>query len=331
MLKDNFGREINYLRISLTDRCNLRCIYCLPTEGVALLPHDDIMTYEEILRFVRIIAGLGVDKVRLTGGEPLVRSGIIDFIKELKKIPGLKDLSLTTNGIIFQDKLEELYKAGLRRVNISVNTLKKDKYLKITGAKNNHFTKIIRGIEEALEIGMDPIKINVVALKGINDDEILDFARLSKDKNLHIRFIEFMPIKERGIDWHGSFIPVETIKLIIENKYGKLIPFKKKYGGPADSFKLKDSKGTLGFISPISSCFCEDCNRLRLTSDGKLRLCLFSDTEVDVKNMIRNGANEKDLINMIKQAVSEKPKQHNLNIKNNSFLGCRRTMAEIGG
>lgn len=331
MLKDNFGREINYLRISLTDRCNLRCIYCLPVEGVELLPHDEIMSYEEILRFVRILAGLGINKVRLTGGEPLLRSGIIDFIKELKKIPELKDIGLTTNGIIFQEKLGELFKAGLRRVNVSVNTLKKDKYLKITGAKKNHFPEIIRGINEALEIGMDPVKINVVALKGINDDEILDFAGLSREKALHIRFIEFMPIKKREIGWKGSFISVENIKLIIENKYGKLVPVGKKYGGPADSFRLKDSKGTLGFISPVSSCFCEGCNRLRLTSDGKLRLCLFSDIEVDVKHMIRNGANEKELINMIKKAVLSKPEKHNLNIEKDSFLECRRTMAEIGG
>lgn len=331
MLKDNFGRKINYLRISLTDRCNLRCIYCLPGEGVKLLPSPEIMSYEEILRLVGILAGLGVDKVRLTGGEPLLRSYVIDFIKDLKNIPGLKDISLTTNGIIFQEKLGELYKAGLRRVNISVNTLKKSKYIRITGAKNNHFDKISKGIDEALEIGMDPIKINVVALKGINDDEILDFAKLSIDKNLHIRFIEFMPIKKREISWHGSFISVGAIKVMIEKKYGKLIPVKKTYNGPADNFRLKGSKGILGFISPVSSCFCEECNRLRLTSDGKLRLCLFSDTEVDVKNILRSGASEKDLIKFIKKAVLNKPERHNLNLENDSFMECRRTMAEIGG
>ncbi|MEW6088104.1 MAG: GTP 3',8-cyclase MoaA [bacterium] len=331
MLKDSFGREINYLRISLTDRCNLRCIYCLPKEGVKLISSSEIMSYEEILRFVRILAGLGVNKVRLTGGEPLLRLGIVDFIKEIKTIPGLKDLSLTTNGVIFQEKVDGLFKAGLTRVNISVNTLKKEKYESITGSKNNHFIKIIKGINEALDLGINPVKINVVALKGINDDEIPDFAKLTKDKNLHVRFIEFMPIKEREIDWHGSFIPVETIKLIIENKYGKLIPVNKTDKSPADYFRLKDSKGTIGFISPISLCFCEKCNRLRLTADGKLRLCLFSDTEVDIKNMIRSGADEKDLADMVQKALLTKPKQHNLNVNNDFFTECRRTMAEIGG
>lgn len=338
MLKDSFGREINYLRISLTDRCNLRCVYCLPKEGVKLLSSSEIMSYEEIFRFVNILSGLGVNKVRLTGGEPLLRSGVIDFIKDIKTIAGIKDLGLTTNGIIFQKKIRDLYEAGLRRVNISVNTLKKEKYLRITGSRNNNFDKIFKGINEALDMKMNPVKLNVVALKGINDDEILDFAKLSKDKDLHIRFIEFMPIKEREIGWHDSYISVKTIKLIIEDKYGKLIPVKNAHGGsPAEYFKLKDSKGSLGFISPVSLCFCEQCNRLRLTSDGKLRLCLFSDTELDLKNMIRNGASDKEIVALIKEAVLKKPKEHNLkNLKltagNLQLISeCRRTMAEIGG
>lgn len=313
MLKDNFGREINYLRVSVTDRCNLRCIYCLPKEGVQMLPHSEIMSYEEILRFVKILAGLGINKVRLTGGEPLLRSGIIDFIKEMKMVSGLNDLSLTTNGIIFREKLGELFEAGLRRVNISVNTLKKERYAHITGAENGCLAKIINGIDEALNLGMDPVKINVVVLKGINDDEVLDFVKLAKDKDMHVRFIEFMPIRENGGSWNKWFVSSETVRSIIEDKYGK-------------------DYSRVSFISPISSCFCKSCNRLRLTSDGKLRLCLFSDDEVDLKTVMRRGATDQDIVDLVKMAVSKKPEKSQVTSHTSQVLRkCRRTMAEIGG
>lgn len=331
MLLDNFNRQINYLRISITDRCNLRCIYCLPEEGIGLLPSAEIIRYEEISRLLNIMAKLGITKVRLTGGEPLLRSNLVELIRNVKGISGIKDLSLTTNGTLLYEQIDELFKSGLRRINISLNTLKKERYTKITAQNGMLFKQVIDGIYKALSLGMNPVKINVVALKGINDDEFVDFAGLAREQNLQVRFIEYMPIKRREIDWNDTFIPIGAIQSIIEKKYGKLIPVDNLDKGPARYFKIKGAKGKLGFISPISFHFCGNCNRLRLTSDGKLRVCLFSDKEVDIKKVLRNGACEEDIIRFVKEAVSSKPAKHNLTLEQSEFIECRRSMAEIGG
>ena len=262
----------------------------MPEEGIPLIPHEEILTYEEILRIVRVFATEGISKVRLTGGEPLVRKGIVDFVSRLSQIEEIKDLSLTTNGILLKEFAQDLKKAGLKRINISLDSLRKERFCQIT--RKDDFERVWAGIEEALRVGLFPIKINMVAIQGLNDDEIESFAQLTLHLPLIIRYIEYMP-SGNGEEWKESdILTIPQIKSRLEN-VGKLIPIPSdRWDGPAKRFRIEGALGEIGLIGPVSSHFCDDCNRLRLTPDGKIRTCLFSDEEIDVKELLRNGGSD---------------------------------------
>lgn len=309
-LIDKYNRCLNYLRISITDRCNLRCIYCVPDDMHQRLPHKEILRYEEILRLVRIGARLGISKVRITGGEPLIRKGVYDFLGELTKIRGIADVSLTTNGILLKDNIKKIKSAGIKRINVSMDTLSRQKYKDITG--HDMFDQVWEGIESAQREGFSPIKINVVALNGINDDELTDIAKLSFSYPFHIRFIEYMPIGIPRINNIGKQLLAPEIKKRI-NKLGELIPVKNGINdGPAKRYKFKDAKGEIGFIDAISRHFCKQCNRLRLTASGQLRACLLSDRQDDLKGPLRKGYLDSELADVFLRAVSHKPFDHNI-------------------
>lgn len=328
MLLDSYNRRLNYLRISLTDRCNLRCVYCMPEQGVPKLIHEDILTYEELLRLARLSVGLGIEKIRLTGGEPLVRKNLMDFIRSLKKIPGIQDISLTTNGVLLAEQAQGLWEAGIRRLNISLDTLNREKYARIS--RFDFFDRVWEGIQEAEQIGFSPIKINVVALKGINDDEIASFGRLSLGKPYHIRFIEFMPVgQENGWKTERFLSSEETLKKL--QTLGPLFPVNGQgLDGPAKRMAYKGAAGEIGLISPISEHFCPTCNRLRLTAEGRLRVCIFSDNETDLRTPLRQGASDKFLESIIQEAISQKPKEHPVELSPLTRK-CQRQMSKIGG
>lgn len=347
-LNDSYGRPINYLRVSVTDRCNLRCVYCMPAEGIEAKAHEDILRYEEILLIVRAAVELGITKVRVTGGEPLVRAGLVEFIRDLAAIPSLDDISLTTNGILLSRFASELREAGLRRVNVSLDTLRADKYRQIT--RRGNLEDVLQGIACAEKAGLHPIKINCVAVRGFNDDEITDFCRLTMEKEWHVRFIEFMPvgqtdqaaaIEEDMSCQHNlpggelamraasqSFLAVEEIRLVAQT-VGELVPCGSITGaGPAKYYRYPGAPGTVGFISPVTNHFCFSCNRLRLTADGRLRPCLLSDSEISLREAIRAGATPDEVKEIVARAAWEKPHRHRLDA-NGSPKG--RTMAQIGG
>jgi len=326
-LIDRYNRVLNYLRVSITDHCNLRCIYCVPREDIPWLTHEQILRYEEILRLIRIGVGMGIAKVRITGGEPLVRKGVYEFLADLKKIKGLSDVSLTTNGVLLAENIAQIRDAGIRRINISLDTLSRKKYKEITG--HDHYEKVWRGILCAHEMGLGPIKINVVALQGINENELIDFARLSFLYPFHIRFIEQMPIGTTGTKI-GQHLLAPEIKARL-GALGQLIPIEEKgiYDGPAERFKYEDAAGEIGFIRPLSRHFCAHCNRLRLTADGQLRACLLSDKQVDLKGPLRAGASDSELAEIFLNAVRHKPSEHQLSGNGDDNIHSR--MSAIGG
>ena len=325
-LIDPYNRHLNYLRISITDRCNLKCIYCVPRDLIPRLSHDDILTYEEILRLVRIGIKLGISKIRVTGGEPLVRKGVYGFLADLSGLDGLTDLSLTTNGVSLKANLKKIKAAGIKRINISLDTLNRTKFERITGF--NLFDQVWQGIEMALEMGFHPIKLNIVALNGINDDELTDMARLSFKYPLHIRFIEYMPIGESQIG-NGPLLLAPEIKKSI-SVLGGLIPVVNTIDdGPAQRYHFEGAAGEIGFIHALSHHFCDRCNRLRLTARGRLRPCLLSDHHEDVKEVMRTGGTDEELMEVFVKAVRHKPSDHNLAIHNPSRV-CGQ-MSSIGG
>ena len=321
-LADSFNRPVNYLRVSVTDRCNLRCLYCMPADGISLLSHNEILTYEEIYTIAKAAAALGINKLRLTGGEPLVRKNLSRLISTLAEIEGIDDISLTTNGVLLENITEELKEAGLKRINISLDSLRSDRYQQIT--QSDKLEDVFKGIQAARQVGLRPIKTNTVVIRDINDDEILDFARMTIDEDWHVRFIEYMPFKNNGQD--GKLVPVSEMMQVIED-LGELKPTFPDGGGPAKYYRLPNALGTIGFISPLSEHFCKACNRLRLTAEGKLRPCLFSDFEIDLRGPIRNGAGTDELKQLIKEAVLCKPEGHKLK----SGITCDRFMTQIGG
>ena len=326
MLVDRFNRGINYLRISITDRCNLRCIYCMPPYRESKLKHKEILRYEEMLRIVRIAIKLGINKIRLTGGEPFVRKGIQGFMPMLAALNGLDDVSLTTNGVYLKDNLDMLKEAGIKRINVSIDSLEREKYRLIT--RFDYFNKVWEGIEKARDMGFYPIKLNVVTMKGINDDEILDFARLAIEQPYHIRFIECMPVGFQADS--PAFIPNSEIEKTLSNGCGPLIPvLPGQNDGPAKRYRFDGSKGEIGFISPISHSFCQACNRLRLTANGMFLPCLLSNREVDIKDPLRRGCLDDELIEVFLKAVNLKPKCHALNLDNHQMV--QRKMCSIGG
>lgn len=324
-LTDRFNRRIDYLRISISDRCNLRCRYCMPERGIELIPHEQILTYEEIIRIVRVFASSGISKIRLTGGEPLVRTGVVDLIRRLGQVPEIHDLSLTTNGVLLESFARPLRAAGLRRINISLDTLRSERFLHIT--RRNAFREVWAGIEKSLAVGLDPVKLNVVAIRGLNEDEVTDFARLTIEKPLHVRFIEYMPSGEGWIP--EDVLSIDRIRTEIERISPLLEDHSGHQNGPAVTYRWRGARGTIGFISPVSRHFCADCNRLRLTSDGKLRTCLFSDDEIDLRRCLRDGCNDQKLAEVLQVALEAKPREHGIN--SHYFKKCQRTMSSIGG
>lgn len=321
MLVDRFERVIDYIRISVTDRCNLHCLYCVDGDS-SYFPHEEILTYEEILRIIRIFSELGVRKVRLTGGEPLVRKNLLFLIKEISKIPSIKDISLTTNGVLLKDYAQALRDAGLRRINVSLDSLKRERFRSITGF--DLFDEVIRGIEASLMAGLSPVKINTVIIRGFNEDEILDFVRFAIQKKVNVRFIELMPF---GLLWEKErIIPSEEIKARIEEIY-PLEETENKGNGPARVFRIKGKEAEIGFISPMSSHICSLCNRIRITSKGGLKPCLFSEKEYDIKKLLRYSASDEEIKGYIKEVIKEKPEKKPMV----GFIKKCQKMRDIGG
>ena len=322
-LIDRFHRHINYLRISITDRCNLKCVYCVPRELVPKLSHEEILSYEEILRLVRIGTRMGISKVRVTGGDPLVRNGVYEFLKALTAIPKLRDVSLTTNGVFLRDNLQKIQDAGIKRLNISMDTLNREKFKVLSG--RDAFDRVWEGIRKAERMGFSPIKLNVVALRGINEDELIDLAALSYTHPFHIRFIEYMPIGERILEIRKPLLAPE-IQARIET-LGRLIPVQTGTDdGPARRFRLDGAMGEVGFISALSHHFCGTCNRLRLTADGQLRPCLLSDIQEDIKGPLRSGCSDRELSDIFLKTVRYKQSGHHLAggdaVKVNGQMSC---------
>ncbi|MEY8314728.1 GTP 3',8-cyclase MoaA [Adlercreutzia muris] len=333
-MKDSHGRVIDYLRISLTDRCNFRCVYCMPADGVCSMGHDEILRIEEIERLVRVAAGLGIRSVRLTGGEPLVRKGVVDLVDAITDIPGIENVSMTTNGVLLPAMIDDLRAAGLSRVNISLDTLDPDQFRTIT--RVGRLEDTLAGIDAALAAGLNPVKVNAVAVRSLEQD-FLAFAKLSIDRPLHVRFIEYMPVgdtsEDAGTGWgKGDVIPSEELFQAINRRaVAAGLPSLRAAGaakplgwGPARYFEFPGARGSVGFISPLSRHFCSECNRLRVTADGKVRPCLFSDTEYDVRAALRAG-DDGAVRAVLLRALGAKPDEHH------DKVGTERNMSQIGG
>lgn len=329
MLTDSFGRRHTYLRISVTDRCNLRCVYCRPAPGVddpdAGLPREAVLAYEEIERLSRLFARLGITKLRITGGEPLVRNGLAGLIARLAAIPGIDHLGLTTNGVLLKRHAAALRAAGLTQLNVSLDTLRPERYERI--ALGPHLNEVLEGIEAALTAGFTPLKMNVVVMEGVNADELADFVAFVRHRPVNVRFIEYMPFERNR--WNtGSFLPVAAMKARIEERHS-LIPLPVPDSAVACDFRIPQWQGTVGFIAPMSEDFCHSCNRLRLRADGSLKSCLFHPAEVNLCGAIRSGATDELLEAMIRSAVHSKPAGH---APIEELVGAdNRTMIEIGG
>lgn len=316
--------KTDYLRISITDRCNLRCVYCYPSGGCDLIDRKEILRFEEIYRIVKLFAVCGIRKVRLTGGEPLIRSEIIDLVEKLAGIEGIEELALTTNGVLLEQMAEDLKNAGLHRINISIDSIEPESYKEITGFDD--LSKVMKGIHKALDVGLAPVKINSVIIKGINVSQIIPLAKLSIDLPIAVRFIEYCPTNGYTKP-AGDFVPTSEIRKVIERKFGSLstIPIS-SCGGPASRFKIGNAIGTIGFISGRSSMFCSDCNRVRLTSDGMIKPCLYSSKYYDVKEMIRVGTSDANVIELLKKILKEKSNYTKLSSTASEF-----NMHKIGG
>ena len=326
-LFDQYGRRIDTLRISLTDRCNLRCLYCMPAEGLPLSPRSELLSFEEIIKLAKCLVGLGVDKIKLTGGEPLARKGVVDLVKGLSELSGLKDLGLTTNGVLLPFYAEDLRKAGLKRINVSLDTLRKEKFEIITG--RDQIADVLAGIELVLNLEFNPVKINTVLLKGINDDEINDFVDFAYRRNLLVRFIEFMPTDNRLPDWDKYFIGRDNVLARIKEA-GNLVCEERGVigGGPAEYFRIDGGHGRFGIISPLSRPFCRTCNRIRVTAKGELILCLHHSRSLNLRVLLKT-CSEEELRSVLQKAVLNKPAGHHLNLL--SVANPLSAMSQIGG
>lgn len=324
ILIDSFGRTIDYLRISVTDRCNFRCTYCMPREGLPVLPQKDILSFEEMSRIARIFLSLGGKKLKITGGEPLTRQNITELIENLSGLDGLKDLGLTTNGFYLKDLARPLFNAGLKRVNVSLDSMDPSRFAKLTHSFS--WKRVWAGIQEALRVGLR-LKINVVVMKGIGDEELFEFGKLAETHCIDIRFIEFMPLC--GTGWHPEWmLPLKTIEDFFQKHYG-LRPLPRG-SSTAKTYQLKTGKGRLGFIASMTEPFCDQCSRLRLSADGKLHTCLFSNAAIDLKTPLRKGSPDEEIEELVKRAVLEKPWGHEISPQIQNALELPRIRA-IGG
>ena len=325
-VRDSHGRVIDYMRVSVTDRCNLRCVYCTPSDDLHLIDRAELLSYEEITRVVSLAAGMGIRKVRITGGEPLVRKDLPRLIGSLARIPGIQDLSLTTNGLLLGRFAASLAGAGLHRVNVSLDSLNPARFREMTGG--GRIENVFDGLEAAQEAGLDPVKINVVVMRGVNDQEVQEFARLTLKTRYHVRFIEWMPIGSADRWQSENCVRLDEIKALV-SAVAPLAPVTMGAGGPARYFRFENAAGAIGFISPISQHFCDSCNRLRLTSEGKLRPCLFNDCEIDLRSPLRNGAQDTEITQILRSAVEMKPLKYPADVTSGR---CRlKPMSKIGG
>jgi len=327
-LLDSFGRVHDNLRISVTDRCNIRCFYCMPEEGVKFEPRENILTFEEIERFVKIAVTMGIRKLRVTGGEPLVRKGLPELIRKLVAIPGIQDLALTTNGVLLAQHAQELYDAGLRRINVHLDTLDRERFKHIT--RRDDLDKVLDGIELCRKLGYGPIKINAVAVKNLVEPDIVELARFGRERNIEIRYIEFMPLDAQGIWERDRVLTMDTMIGMLQREIGPLeeIPDADPRA-PATEYRFKDGIGRVGFIASVSKPFCLNCNRVRLTSDGKLRYCLFAIDETDVKSLLRSNAPDSAIVDAVRSCVADKWIGHEINTQ--KFVPPPRPMYSIGG
>lgn len=326
-MRDQFGRHINYLRISVTDKCNLRCSYCMPVKGLDWIPRPELLTYEEITEIVRQMAGTGLERVRVTGGEPLVRRDLPDLVAMLASVPGIRDISLSTNAVLLADLAVPLREAGLHRVNVSLDTLRPDRFVELARRPERFFESTLEGIEAAERAGFSPIKINTVIMKGRNDDEILDFAEITRRRPWHVRFIELMPVGE-NLHLADAFLSADEV-LAQLREIGELSPVDGPPGnGPAQYFQFDGAVGSIGVITPMSHNYCDRCNRMRLTADGRLRTCLFGTHEVDLKTPLRRDG---DVMEALREALDGKPERHLLQLGSARGSGGLAALSQVGG
>lgn len=326
-LTDQFNRPITYLRISVTDKCNLRCVYCMPERGLDWLPKSGILSYEEIAAIVRAAAAAGVRSIRLSGGEPLIRRDLHRLVEEIALIEGIEDIALSTNALLLEERIARLKSAGLNRVNVSLDTLRPDRFQQI--ARRPGLDRVLAGIDAAIAYGLEPVKVNVVVMRGQNDDEIADFAEWTKRVPVFVRFIEVMPVHENVGLQRDTYISSDEILERVA-ALGELRASSGPGGnGPARYFAFEGAAGAVGVISPLSHDYCERCNRVRLTADGRLRLCLFGDQHVDLRAAVRSGATTEDLAELLRSAMLIKPERHHLRLGETSSR--MRAFSEIGG
>lgn len=323
---DGKNRGIDYIRISVTDRCNFRCIYCMPEEGVISMTHEEVLSFEEIVRVCKSVASLGISKVKLTGGEPLARKHFTQLVRQISGIEGIEEITLTTNGMLLADCLDELIDAGITGINISLDTLDRQRFKQVT--RVDGCDKVLEAIYKTAHSRLGCVKVNVLAAKGMNEDELVKLAGLAKEENITVRFIELMPI---GFGNKMQPISKEEIQAKLETAYGSLKPYEQRMGnGPAKYYEIAGFKGKIGFISAVSECFCEGCNRIRLTSDGFLKLCLHSKKGVDLRGLMRSGADDRTLTKVITEAIDGKPERHHFNDGMNEQVEDKM-MSQIGG
>lgn len=326
-LADQFNRPITYLRISVTDKCNLRCVYCMPEGGLPWLPKSDILTYEEIVDLVRAAAGVGVRSIRLSGGEPLVRKDLHRLVRGIAAVDGITDISLSSNGLLLEDQLDDLVRAGLTRVNLSLDTLREDRFEAISRRKG--LARVLSSMDAAVEAGLAPLKINCVVMRGTNDDELADFAAITIEKPIFVRFIEMMPVRENAGLQNDAYMSSDEI-LERVSEIGALNSVAGPGGnGPARYFAFEGAAGAVGVISPLSHDYCDRCNRVRLSADGKLRLCLFGDYEIDLRTPLRSGATRSEIAALLRGGMLIKPERHHLRL--GEVSSRMRAFSEIGG
>ena len=327
LLADQFNRPITYLRISVTDKCNLRCVYCMPERGLTWLPKAEILSYEEIAQLVRAAASVGVRSVRLSGGEPLIRKDLARLVEELAAIDGIEDIALSTNGLLLEEQIDALVSAGLKRVNVSLDTLREDRFLEI--ARRPGLDRVLAGIDAAIARGLAPVKINCVVMRGSNDDEIPAFAQWTRQRAVYVRFIELMPVHENLRVQRDAYVSSDEI-LERVRAAGELQSVPGPGGnGPARYFAFERAPGAVGVISPLSHDYCERCNRVRLTASGKLRLCLFGDHEIDLRTPLRSGTSQDGIADILRSAMLIKPERHHLRL--GEAASRMRAFSEIGG
>ena len=326
-MKDSYGREINYLRISITDRCNLRCVYCMPMDGMTFVPGPELLTPGEIEQVARAAADAGFRKIRLTGGEPTLRRDVVEIVERLNRIPGIQEMVMTTNGLRLPWVAEPLAKAGLQRVNIHIDTLDESRLTRVM--RLNSLDKVWAGIEAAEQAELVPIKLNIVVTRGYNEEDVIDLARLTLERDWHVRFIELMPLGGPADVAFDHYVSSHESMGHIESALGPLLPLNAgDIVGEARLYRLGEARGTVGFISPVSDPYCESCNRMRLTADGRIRLCLLSEQELNLRDVLRGGGSHEDLVALFQRAIWAKPKGHQLE---EGIHPANRTMSQIGG